>query len=50
VACGIFVPRPGIKPVPAALAAWSPNQWTAGEVLLVDSLMMALLTRARWRY
>ena len=48
VACGIFVPRPGTKPVPAALEAWSLNQWTAREVPLVASLMMALLTRARW--
>ena len=34
--------------VPAALEAWSLNHWTAREVPLVDSLMMAILTRARW--
>ena len=28
-ACGILVPRPGIKPVPPAMEAQSPNHWTA---------------------
>ena len=32
VACGILVPRPGIKPIPPALGAWSPNHWTTREV------------------
>ena len=32
VACGTLVPRPGIKPVPLALGAWSLNHWTAREV------------------
>ena len=31
-ACGILVPRPGIKPVPPALGARSLNHWTAREV------------------
>ena len=31
-ACGILVPRPGIKPVSPALGAWSLNHWTAREV------------------
>ena len=35
VACGILVPRPGIRPVPTALGAWCPNLWTAREVPLV---------------
>ena len=30
--CGILVPRPGIKPVPPALEAWSIN-WTVKEIL-----------------
>ena len=30
-AYGISVPRPGIKPVPPAVEAWSPNYWTARE-------------------
>ena len=31
-ACGILASRPGIKPVPPALEAWSLNHWTAREV------------------
>ena len=31
MACGILVPRPGIKPMPPAVEAWSPNHWTARE-------------------
>ena len=30
-ACGILVPQPGIKPVPPAAEARSPNHWTARE-------------------
>ena len=30
--CWILVPRPGIKPVPWALEAWSLNHWTVKEV------------------
>ena len=30
-ACGILVPRPGIKPVPPAVEVESPNRWTARE-------------------
>ena len=30
-ACGILVPRPGIKPVPSAVEAQSPNHWTTRE-------------------
>ena len=29
--CGIFVPQPGIEPVPSAVKARSPNHWTARE-------------------
>ena len=32
MACGILVPRPGIKPVSPALEAWSFNHWTTREV------------------
>ena len=32
MACGIFVPRPGIEPVPLAVKALSPNCWTTREV------------------
>ena len=40
LACGILVPRPGIKPVSTALEAWSLNHWTPRkfqESLLVTS-------------
>ena len=30
-ACGILIPRPGIKPVPPAVKARSPNHWTTRE-------------------
>ena len=33
MACRILVLRPGIKPVSPAVEAWSPNHWTAGEVV-----------------
>ena len=33
-ACGILVPQPGIEHAPLAVEAWSPNRWTAREVLL----------------
>ena len=32
MACGILVPRPGIKPMPPALEAQHLNHWTAREV------------------
>ena len=32
-ACGILLPCPGIKPVSPSVEAWSPNHWTAREVL-----------------
>ena len=32
MACGILLPRPGIKPASTALEAWSLNCWTAREV------------------
>ena len=31
VACGILVPRPGIKPRAPAVRALGPNHWTARE-------------------
>ena len=31
MACGILVPRPGIKFEPEAVKAWSPNHWTTRE-------------------
>ena len=31
VTCGIFVPRPGVEPVPSAVKVPSPNHWTARE-------------------
>ena len=31
-ACGIFVPQPGIEPVPLASGASSPKHWTTREV------------------
>ena len=35
-ACGILVPQPGIKAMPLAVEARSPNHWTAREVPLVS--------------
>ena len=35
---GILVPRPGIKPTPPALEAWSLNHWTAREAPIYPSL------------
>ena len=35
VACGIFVPQSGIKPVLLALGTWSLDHWTAREVLIL---------------
>ena len=32
VACGIFIPQPGIEPVPPTVPAQSLNHWTAREV------------------
>ena len=32
VACGIFVPLPGIEPAPPAVEARSLNHWTSREV------------------
>ena len=50
MACGILVPRPGFKPGPPAVEAWSPNHWTARApkpisfksywILYEDSLML----------
>ena len=34
VACGILVPRPGIKPIPPAVEVQSLNHWTTREVPL----------------
>ena len=34
MACGILVPRPGIKPVSPALEAQNLNHWTISEVLI----------------
>ena len=36
MACGILVPQPGIRPMPPALEAWSPDHWTTREVLSPD--------------
>ena len=35
-ACGDLVPRPGIKPTPPALEAWSLNHWTTREVPFIS--------------
>ena len=32
MACGIFVPRPGIEPLPPASGAWNLNHWITREV------------------
>ena len=36
-AYGILVPQLGIRPVPPAVSAWSPNHWTAREVAITAS-------------
>ena len=36
MACGIFVPPPGIKRVPPAGEAWSPNHWISREATYVS--------------
>ena len=37
MACGILVPRPGIKPTPLALESWHLNHWITREVLIAWS-------------
>ena len=37
MACGILVPRPGIKPAPSAVKAQGPNHWTAREIPVSSS-------------
>ena len=51
VAREIFVPRPGIEPVPPALGAQSHKHWTTREVLRLNFylLMMAMLIHFLWR-
>ena len=41
-ACGILVPRPGIKLIPLALEVQSLNHWTTGEVpaVFADCLLL----------
>ena len=45
VACRIFVPQPGIKPMPPALGACSLDHWTTTEVpdMLLKALQMLLV-------
>ena len=43
--CGILVPRPGIKPVPHALAARSLNHWTTREVPLASFLFYKMSSK-----
>ncbi|XP_049561913.1 serine palmitoyltransferase small subunit A isoform X1 [Orcinus orca] len=42
-ACGILVPRPGIKTEPCAVEAWSRNHWIAREVSVTDKLILPTL-------
>ena len=42
MACGILVPRPGIKPIPPAVEAQSLNHWTAREVPSICHLNSSL--------
>ena len=39
MACGIFVPQPGIKPMPPAVEVRSLNHWTAEEVPTANYLL-----------
>ena len=45
VACGILVPRPGIKPAPPALETQSLNHWTARDVPLAQPGKLELPSR-----
>ena len=36
VACGIFIPLPGIEPIPPAMEVRSLNHWTIREVLKIN--------------
>ena len=45
VACGILVPRQGIKPMPPALEAWGLNHWTA-RVVHSSSFLNILLEQS----
>ena len=44
-ACGILVPRPGMKPMPSAMAVWSLNPWATREVQAILSLPGASLEK-----
>ena len=64
MACGIFVPQPGIEPVPPASAVQSLNHWTTREVRLSPFLILfgkhkppgltcqsqAILQRVPWKW
>ena len=30
--CGMFIPQPGIEPIPPAVEAWNVNHWTTRKV------------------
>ena len=45
MACGILVPRPGIKPAPPALETQSLNHWTARDIPLAQPGKLELLSR-----
>ena len=45
--CGILVPPPGIKPMPPAVDALSPNHWTAREFR--QSAFIFTLLDIKWR-
>ena len=40
----MLVPWPGIKPIPPAVDAWSPNHWTVREVLQYHFLIHLQIT------
>ena len=40
VACEIFDPWPGVRPVPLAVEAWSLKHWTAGEVHNLNTFLI----------
>ena len=42
-ACEILVPQPGTEPVPPAVEEWSLNHWTAKEVPLSLSEILAIV-------
>ena len=44
MAYGIFVPQPGVKPLPPALKVWSLNHWPTREALLFFFFILSFMS------